>query len=935
MASSPIIIDIPPGVPAPARNLDGPDTQRENLIASLTAPINKKSLPTHLLYDDRGLELYDDITTQIPDQYYLFPCEESILTNSSLEIGKVMFSGAAGEGDNDGRDVFELGSGSLRKTSHLLSALSSLSPSDGVQPKTAYYALDLVRSSLESTLGGLAENPEITRGIALRGLAGSFDDGIAFAKAGGFHDTKADSPEDSLHLASPDHRDDEFEAVGTKYTMRPRRKSFDVSSDSTHSSRSSYRSTPTSESSPPLSPCVAPVRDTQPEAQAGNRPLHMLFVGSSLGNFPPAAAAKFLSSLPLRPGTADTLLLGLDARNDPEVVRRAYCDDKGVTTRFIMNGLKVAGRTLVGDELGDNLFEEGKWEYVGRYNEQTGAHEGYYNSKVAQTLTIPGDPPRSISFEKDELIHIEFSYKYSTEDAHALFAASDLRLLHTWSAPRPTPLSPHYSMYLLARPPFQFPLGIYSGARSYLSDSNSEQLMQKGDAPVGEALSMDPAFVGGVPTMNDWAQMWKLWDTVTVGMISPEMMHHKPIDLRHKCLFYLGHIPAFLDINLSKVLQEPHTEPVHFKDIFERGIDPHVDDPTQIHPHSHVPEADDEWPTLESILEFRDRVRARVARLYADCEAQRGGKWSKRMGRVWTMVYEHEAMHSETLLYMLFQCNNPIPPPGFHPPAWKLLPPPETSAEEPSFPITPPATQITIPTTKITLGHDDPESADHQADEKESDAPHEYGWDNESPKREVAVPGKARIEGRCVSNAEYRAFWESEGKKKSMPASWIMVNNELRVRTLYGPAPFSHAAHWPLIASYDELSSYAAHKGGRLPTEPELRWFMDTHLGSAESNLGFKHWGFIEPVEPGSGKRGHNGGVWELTSTIMDEHEGYERSELYPGYSSDFFDDMHHVVIGGSFATIPRMAQRRSFRNFYQHNYPYAWTGGRIVYDDD
>ena len=48
-------------------------------------------------------------------------------------------------------------------------------------------------------------------------------------------------------------------------------------------------------------------------------------------------------------------------------------------------------------------------------------------------------------------------------------------------------------------------------------------------------------------------------------MIPPSMLYQKPIDLRHICLFYLGHIPAFLDINLSRLLQEKHTEPEYFK----------------------------------------------------------------------------------------------------------------------------------------------------------------------------------------------------------------------------------------------------------------------------------------------------------------------------------------------------------------------------------
>lgn len=43
------------------------------------------------------------------------------------------------------------------------------------------------------------------------------------------------------------------------------------------------------------------------------------------------------------------------------------------------------------------------------------------------------------------------------------------------------------------------------------------------------------------------------------------MLFQKPIDLRHICLFYLGHIPTFLDIHLSRMLQEPHTQPEEFK----------------------------------------------------------------------------------------------------------------------------------------------------------------------------------------------------------------------------------------------------------------------------------------------------------------------------------------------------------------------------------
>lgn len=63
--------------------------------------------------------------------------------------------------------------------------------------------------------------------------------------------------------------------------------------------------------------------------------------------------------------------------------------------------------------------------------------------------------------------------------------------------------------------------------------------------------------------------MWSAWDFITRRMIPPSMLFEKPIDLRHICLFYLGHIPTFLDIHLSRLLDEPHTEPEEFKYIFE------------------------------------------------------------------------------------------------------------------------------------------------------------------------------------------------------------------------------------------------------------------------------------------------------------------------------------------------------------------------------
>lgn len=218
-----------------------------------------------------------------------------------------------------------------------------------------------------------------------------------------------------------------------------------------------------------------------------------------------------------------------------------------------------------------------------------------------------------------------------------------------------------YSLWLLERPAFNFQL-----LRSPAS-----------------ALSNTPF---GVPALQDFREMWAAWDFVT-EMIPDSMMFEKPIDLRHICLFYTGHIPAFLDIHLSNLLGEPNTEPVNFKVrlvltfpvislhamqyIFERGIDPNVDDPTKCHvsrgsnawscilmhalqqPHSEVPEKDEDWPSHSTILDFQERVRARLSSLYAELESGRR-QLTRKIARVLFMTLEHEAYHTEVGIFTFF-----------------------------------------------------------------------------------------------------------------------------------------------------------------------------------------------------------------------------------------------------------------------------------------
>lgn len=209
-----------------------------------------------------------------------------------------------------------------------------------------------------------------------------------------------------------------------------------------------------------------------------------------------------------------------------------------------------------------------------------------------------------------------------------------------------------------------------------------------------------------LPTVEDWQALWAAWDVVTRSMLPKEELLDKPIKLRNACIFYLGHIPTFLDIQLTKTTHEPPTDPAYYHGIFERGIDPDVDNPELCHAHSEIP---DEWPPQDQILTYQGRVRDRVRSLYSN-----GAKAIPRnVGRALWVGFEHEAMHLETLLYMMLQSDKTSPPPNIPHPDWEALAAKAHSARVPNR-------WFDIPAQEISVGIDEPEDM--------TDPDVDYGW---------------------------------------------------------------------------------------------------------------------------------------------------------------------------------------------------------------
>ena len=170
--------------------------------------------------------------------------------------------------------------------------------------------------------------------------------------------------------------------------------------------------------------------------------------------------------------------------------------------------------------------------------------------------------------------------------------------------------------------------------------------------------------------------------------------------------------------------------------------------------------------------------------------------------------------------------------------------------------------------------------------------------------------------------------------------------------TLFGEVPFDDAAEWPASVSHCEAQAFARWSGARLPSEPEFHraayatpdgglrphpW-GDAVPAPEHANLGFRRW---SPTPVGSHPMGASafgvhelvGNGWEWTRTPFRPFPGFRPLEPYRGYSADFFDERHFVLLGGSWATDLRLV-RRSFRNWFQPHYPYVFTKFRLVYSD-
>ena len=151
----------------------------------------------------------------------------------------------------------------------------------------------------------------------------------------------------------------------------------------------------------------------------------VLFLGSSFGNFTPKDGERFLRDVGqmMRPG--DLFMIGLDLVKDKKTLESAYDDPGGMTARFNLNMLSRINNELDAD------FDLEKFAHHSLYNEEEQRIEMYLKSLFNQSVVISGCGMR-VDFKKDELIHTEYSYKFTVPQIRRLLKDAGFQTRRVW-----------------------------------------------------------------------------------------------------------------------------------------------------------------------------------------------------------------------------------------------------------------------------------------------------------------------------------------------------------------------------------------------------------------------------------------------------------------------------------------------------------------------
>lgn len=155
------------------------------------------------------------------------------------------------------------------------------------------------------------------------------------------------------------------------------------------------------------------------------RPVTFFYPGSSIGNFAPADAGRFLRGIRRHCGSGapSGLLIGVDTKKDVRRLHAAYDDAAGVTAAFNRNVLAHVNRVL------GTRFEPEAFAHVAFYDDRNSRIEMHLEARTRQTVVLDGT---ARTYRAGERIHTENSYKYAPAEFTAMLERAGFATVRCW-----------------------------------------------------------------------------------------------------------------------------------------------------------------------------------------------------------------------------------------------------------------------------------------------------------------------------------------------------------------------------------------------------------------------------------------------------------------------------------------------------------------------
>jgi dimethylhistidine N-methyltransferase len=158
--------------------------------------------------------------------------------------------------------------------------------------------------------------------------------------------------------------------------------------------------------------------------ELGDAPATFFYPGSSIGNFTPLEARRFLGEIRNHCASAGSrLLIGVDTPKDTVRLEAAYDDRLGLTAAFNRNILLHVNRVLGCD------LDPGDFTHVAFYDTVHRRIEMHLQAARDCTVHIEGVPRH---FRAGERIHTENSHKYAPHEFTAMLHSAGFETVRSW-----------------------------------------------------------------------------------------------------------------------------------------------------------------------------------------------------------------------------------------------------------------------------------------------------------------------------------------------------------------------------------------------------------------------------------------------------------------------------------------------------------------------